>query len=145
MAGENCIVDSDCPAGEVCIDGVCVSREGWQRCQGYNLQEYRNGEWVTIEKNSPQCGYSGEPKKDFYYYDLYNRGGNWVNAAAEYLSKITAEMSMAEKYQIYVEIYYKYVGGGGGDMLEPGFPWRWLIIGGGVAAVIALIVATRKK
>jgi hypothetical protein len=113
MPGSFCSVDEDCPTGEVCVDGVCVSREGWLRCHGYDLQEYQNGQWVTIEPNSPTCGYTEDVLKDTYYYDLYNRGGIWVNAAAEYLSSITSSMPMVERYQIYLEIYYRYAGGAG--------------------------------
>jgi hypothetical protein len=145
MPGSSCSVDSDCPTGEVCVNDVCVSREGWQRCHGYDLQEYQNGQWVTIEPNSPTCGYT-EPAKDAYYYDLYYRG--WLAAAEEYLSSITPGMSPDEKYQIYLQIYYKYAGGGAAPPVNPpqeAFPWTWLAVGGAVVVGIILIVSTRRK
>jgi hypothetical protein len=145
MAGEFCTVDTDCPEWEVCVDGVCQSMEGMQRCHGYDLEEYQTGGWVTIEENSPSCGFSEEVLKDAYYYDLYNRG--WMAAAAEYLSRITTDMSLTQRYPIYLEIYYKYAGGGETPppAAEP-FPWTAVAIAvGGVAIVATIMIVSRKK
>ena len=32
-------------------------QEGDTRCEGFNLEEYRQGEWVLVETNSPRCGW----------------------------------------------------------------------------------------
>jgi len=67
------------PSPPPCIDGDT-------KCEGYDLYECQNGEWVLIEKNSPACGYAPEPEPECKEgrtkcvgYDLYECvNGEWV-------------------------------------------------------------------
>ncbi len=41
--------------------GAEPPQEGDQRCNGTTLEEYWDGQWVVIERNSPVCGYEPPP------------------------------------------------------------------------------------
>lgn len=84
----------NCPTGQICQSNICVLEEqpvcthGEKLCDGYTKYQCQNNEWIFIEFNSLDCGYTappGEPggqplppsppKENFLTVEVFNING----------------------------------------------------------------------
>ena len=87
--------------------------------------------------------------RQFYYDDLYNRGGVWITAANNFKLFTSDTMTNDQIYEVYLCVYNSVVAGGDGSSCGPPDQtfgsklWPWLIVGGLIA--IAAVFIGRKK